>query len=183
MKNLLKIATCAVAMFFVLLSSGCACTIINEVKRPEAEKIAREQFGLDEIWITESGGNPEYLGIYFHDRYFWYVVGRRAEEEVMVVIQGVRRGAFETDWVFVKSFPEIMAQLAEKIGKPVEQIEMMDVSFLVHENEIKEFIPEINIEELDVLFAIEYFRGYVIVQIDGEIVIYDVTSQPPQVLS
>ena len=157
---------------FLLSSAGCT----YENKASDAKRIALEDFGMDEIWVVCNavpGINiPQEIS-----RYGLYVLGSKDKKERLILVPArTDQAPFEMDWPLEHSFREIMEKLnSTEKGEICTKEEYPFVEF-AEGSSLKEYLPDDVAEQADKEFIILYF-DYAIVQIEGEIFIYENEEQ------
>ncbi len=152
----------------------------RERKRVEAEKIAREQFGVEEILSVGHCNNDTLLFYNYNlsDKYAFYIVGEKNEQDVFVVVPASCKNLpFLTEWPFAYSFKEIMFTLQDFAGYDVLSSVLklnMGYEFAFIEPKEGEYFYEVhNLKDvvMDVKMGI-FIEPYFIVQSNGELLFF-----------
>lgn len=150
--------------------SGCVFTDIDLNKNPDAEKIAKEEFNVDEILFLANGNdNNNLVPQDFGTRYLIWVIGNRNNENVIIGVPAEKnKKAFEVDWLFIKSYAEIL----QEVSLAIEEIQVEEVHIESSSENIKKILDSSGLECTNYIeFAFVFNYVYMAVQVDGRIVI------------
>lgn len=159
-----------ILLIIVLGFSGCN----QENKKSDAQRIALNEFSLEEILVITPGSSGSSIMSEDTARYPIYVLGVKDDKEIFIIVPVLKyQKAYTVDWVFNESFREIMTRLnSTEKGEVCSKSDYERIEFFDNEESIQDFFPDIAIQELDVKFMI-VFEKYGIVQMKGKVVIYE----------
>ena len=136
---------------------------------------ATEEFGLEEI-LTVGRGTAQ-SEVVDADKAVYYIVGKRYGGEMFIAfVSGSNLSTskmYALPWVFSESFETCIEKLGEYLNHPISKEEYANIHFIDNKEDIAANIPSLKEVELDVNFAIAFNDRYVMVQVDGEQIIYE----------
>ncbi len=176
------IAICSAVLAVLIAFAVILAVLLSGGERSwdDARKIAKTQFGMQEIWAI-SGSSASVSTLVKEDempksRSFLYVLGTKDGQEKFIVVPSAKDvKPFELAWPLNAFFSEIVGKWNELAGEELPFSEQYRVKFLDTESELN-MIAEHLKEPLEVPFAVAYtdaFHRYAAVQVGGELVIVD----------
>ena len=167
--GLILLATLAAIIIFAVLPM----TVLRENKKIDAEYIAVNQFGMDEVWFVAPGTPESCLTEQKTPNYPIYVLGEKNGEEIFIIVPQLKGyPAYKIDWPFAKTLREMTEVINGFAGSDICDINnLQNLEIIDNEYHANYYLKGRNEFPLDVNVLV-YCNGYFIYQSRNEFAVF-----------